>query len=338
MDLLVVVVNYRTAGLAVDCLASLAPEVGPAGARVVVTDNASGDDSVAVLREAVSRRGWGGWASVLPLGRNGGFAYGNNEAIRPALASAGPPRYVLLLNPDTVARPGALKALVDFMDGRPDVGIAGSRLEDPDGTPQLSAFRFPGVLSELEGGLRVGPVTKLLSRWAMAPPVSGVECQTSCVAGASMIVRREVFDAVGLLDEGYFMYFEEIDFCRRALRAGWPCWYVPRSRVVHLVGQSSGVTDLRTPPKRLPAYWFDARRRYFLRHRGRLGKFLADLAWASGFAAHRVRRYVTGGPVYADPPMVLWDFVRYNFLPFPCRGGDARRGERASAEAALAPE
>lgn len=328
MNMLVVIVNYRTARLTVDCLESLAPEVGPASARVVVTDNASGDGSVAVLNRAVESNGWADWASVAPLGRNGGFAFGNNAAIRPALRSADPPRYVLLLNPDTVVRPGALKALVDFMDGRPAVGIAGSRLEGPDGSPQFSAFRFPSVFSELEGGLRLGLVTRLLSRWRMAPPISEVASPTPCVAGASMMIRREVFDAVGLLDEGYFMYFEEIDFCRRALRAGWPCWYVPESRVVHLVGQSSGITDVKTPLKRLPAYWFEARRRYFLTHHGRLGKFLADLAWASGFAAYRLRGALGLKTLHVDPPLALWDFIHHNFIPaLGPRGGPPAREE-----------
>src|SRR4051812_41551380 len=142
MRVLIVIVNYRSADLAVDCLRSLAPEVralgGPAAARVVVTDNASGDDSVPRLTAAVRDNGWGDWATVRPLARNGGFAYGNNEAIRPALAAANPadkPEYVLLLNPDTRVRPGAVRALLDFMDADPQAGLAGSRLEDPDGTP-----------------------------------------------------------------------------------------------------------------------------------------------------------------------------------------------------------
>ena len=105
--LLIVIVNYRTASLVVECLASLEGEVrAMAGVHVVVTDNASGDGSVERLRQEVRDRGWEGWATIQPLGRNGGFAWGNNEAIRPALASATPPRYVLLLNPDTIVRPG----------------------------------------------------------------------------------------------------------------------------------------------------------------------------------------------------------------------------------------
>lgn len=319
MRLLIVIVNYRSASLAIDCLRALAPQVAGAGAlpgtRVVVADAPSGDDSVARLTEAVRANAWGGWVTIQPLARNGGFAYGNNEAIRPALASDDKPDYVLLLNPDTLVRPGALRALVAFMDATPQAGIAGSRLECPDGKPQKSAFRFPSPLSELEGGLRLGLISKLLNRRVVAPPVPETAEPTPAdwVAGASMIVRRAVFESAGLMDEGYFMYFEEVDFCLRAARKGWRCWYVPASRVVHLVGQSSGVTDVRAAPlKRRPKYWFDSRRRYFLTNHGRLKTFLADAAWAFGFATFRVRQFVQRKPD-TDAAHLWKDFVRHNF-------------------------
>ena len=317
MNLLIVIVNYRTAGLTVDCLHSLATEVaGMPGTKVVVTDNASGDDSVSRLQAALEENGWSGWASVQPLEHNGGFASGNNAAIRPALAAADRPRYVLLLNPDTIVLPGALPTLVAYLDGRPEVGLAGSHLEDGDGAASASAFRFPTVLGEVEGGLRLGAATKLLARWAVCPPIPTTARAVDWVAGACLIVRREVFEAVGLLDERYFMYFEEVDFCLRARRAGWPCWYVPEARVVHLIGQSSGVTDLARPRKRRPAYWFHARRRFFLTHHGRARTVLANLAWASAYATYRVRRFLQRKPD-ADPESFLRDFVRYNFLVKP---------------------
>ena len=307
--LLVVIVNYRTAGLTIDCLHSLVNEVRSLpGTRVVVADNASGDESVERIGAAIETEGWGNWASLMPLDRNGGFAFGNNAVIRPVIESTNPPPYVLLLNPDTIVRPGALQALVNFMNEHPNVGIAGSRLEDPDGTPQRSAFRFHTVLSELDSGLSLGVVSKLLSRWVVAPPVSDETCQTDWVAGASMIVRRDVFEAAGLMDEDYFMYYEEMDFCLQAKKSGWSCWYVPQSRVVHLVGQSSGVTDTKRPPKRLPQYWFDSRRRYFLKNHGWLYTALADAVWASSFALWRLRRMVQGKPD-KDPPQLLSDFL-----------------------------
>lgn len=310
---LVVIVNYRTAAMVEDCLRSLEQEVASGDVRVVVTDNDSGDGDR--LAGFVDRAGYGAWASVVPLPKNGGFAYGNNAAIRGPLASPNPPRYVWLLNPDTLVRPGALRELVAFLNANPKAGIAGSRLEDPDGTPQRSAFRFHSFWSELENGARLGALSKALSRRIVAPPVPVGEepVRTDWVAGASMLVKREVFEQAGLLDEGYFMYFEEVDFHRRAAEAGYECWYVPRSRVVHLVGQASGVTD-KNVRRRRPGYWFDARARYFASHHGRIGKLAIDLAWAGGYASYRLRRALQRKPD-TDSPRLLWDFVRHNLLP-----------------------
>lgn len=281
--------------------------------RVVVVDNASPDDSVPAIREAIANNQWSDWISLLPLQVNDGFAAGNNAAIAPALQCHQPPDYVLMLNPDTVVRRGAVPALAQFLDANPQVGIAGSRLESADGTPQRSAFRFHSVLSELDGGVRLGLVSKLLWRHRVAPPVPEEPGRTDWVAGASMMIRREVFERIGLIDAGYFMYFEEVDFCLRAARAGWPCWYVPASRVVHFVGRSSGITDANRRTMRRPAYWFHSRRRYFLRNHGRFKALLADVAWAGGFASYRLRRLIQRKPDN-DPANFLWDFVRYNFF------------------------
>ncbi|PSO85942.1 MAG: glycosyl transferase family 2 [Cyanobacteria bacterium QH_9_48_43] len=308
--LLIVILNYRTPGMTIECLRSLASEVPSLlGTRVVVSDNASGDGSVDHIQAAIESEGWGEWASLLPLEQNGGYAFGNNAAIRLALHSNNPPPYFLLLNPDTIVRPGALKALVEFMNEHPSAGIAGSRLEDPDETPQRSAFRFHTLLGELDRGLRLGVVSKLLTKWLVAPPVPEDTCPTDWVAGASMIVRREVFEQVGLMDEAYFMYYEEVDFCLRANQSGWSCWYVPQSRVIHLVGQSSGVTDTKCPPQRRPQYWFDSRRRYFLKNYGWLYAALADVIWVGSFALWRLRRRIQRKPD-SDPPHLLVDFLR----------------------------
>ena len=130
MRLLIVIVNYRTADLAIDCLSSLAGEVATVpGTQVIVTDSASGDDSPVRLEQAIAARGWGRWVSLLPLATNRGFAAGNNAAIDCALAQQERPDYLLLLNPDTVVYPGALAILVAFMDRNPQVGLAGPRVE-----------------------------------------------------------------------------------------------------------------------------------------------------------------------------------------------------------------
>ena len=314
MKLLVVIVNYKTAGLTVDCLRSLAPEL-PAvagGVRVVVTDNASGDGSVEAIQKAIDENNWT-WATLMPLPRNGGFAYGNNRGIEPALQGDDKPQYVYLLNPDTIVQPGAAKALVDFLDQHADAGIAGGRAINPDGTVRNSAFRFHTVLSELEGSIRLGVVTKLLRRYVVAEPPPDKPARVDWVSGASMMIRREVFEAIGLLDERYFMYFEETDFCLRAARAGFATWYVPQSRIIHLVGQSSGVTGTQRALRRRPKYWFESRHLYFRRNYGALKTLAADLLWTGGFAVNNVLQKLRRRP-RTDPPWLWCDFVRYNVV------------------------
>jgi len=310
LKLLVVIVNYRTPALTIDCLGSLAAEGGlPADSRVVVTDNLSGDDSVRRIGAAIEERGWQAWAQLMPLARNGGFAYGNNEAIRPALAGADKPEFVLLLNSDTQVYPGALQTLVDFLEQHPEAAMVGSRLEDPDGTAQFSTFRFPSLWSELDEALRIGPIHRLLSRFVTLLPTPTSAAQVDWVAGASLCIRREVFDTIGLLDDDYFLYYEETDFCLRAARAGFTCWYEPKSRVMHLIGQSTGVTVRDQALPRRPKYWFDSRRRYFLRNHGRLFTALLDAVWSLSYPLGRLQLRLRRKRVF-DPRRLWLDYVR----------------------------
>ena len=306
----IVIVNYRTSGLVVECLRSLAREAAALGANVTIVDSASGDGSAERIGQAIEAERWAGWASVIPLDNNGGFGFGNNAALRPLLASSPGPDYFFLLNPDTVVRPGAVKVLLQFMEDHSEVGIVGSRLEDPDGTPQRCAFRFPTVFGELDHGLRLGIISHMLARWVVAPPPPASACQTDWVSGASMMIRRAVLDSIGLFDEGFFLYFEEVDLCLRAARAGWSCWYEPRSRVVHLMGQSTGLkTGLDR--KRLPDCWFESRRRYFLKNHGRFYAALVDAVWTAGHLLWRMRRVVQRKP-QRDPEKILTDFLRHS--------------------------
>lgn len=306
----VAIVNYCTADLTIDCLRSLQTEIEQSpGSKVVVVDNASPDGSGPVIAKAIADNGWEGWARLVMLPRNGGFAYGNNAVIREAMQAERPPRYVWLLNSDTVVRPGAMRVLVEFLDERPEVGIAGSCLEDPDGTLQRSAFRFHSVLGELESSARLGPISRLLERWAVSSPMTRVTTRYDWLAGASMMVKSDVFRGIGLLDETYFLYYEETDFCRQAAAAGWQCWLVAESRVVHLVGASTGVTSRSQPMRRRSQYWFDSRRHYFVKNHGRLVAIGADLALAAGVSLSRLRGFFERRSV-ALPERFLFDIVR----------------------------
>jgi N-acetylglucosaminyl-diphospho-decaprenol L-rhamnosyltransferase len=306
----IVIVNYRTADLAIDALRSLSSQVDDlGGGRVVVMDNYSGDGSVELLTTVIKREGWSDWARVMPLDRNGGFAFGNNSGIRAALASVDHVDYVMLLNPDTIARKGAVKALVAFLEHHPRVGIAGSLLENKDGGVECSAHRIHSPLSELNAGARLGLLSRLLHRYAVSEcPVTEAH-QCDWVSGASLIVRREVLEQVGLMDDGYFLYFEEVDFCRRVQQAGWECWYVPESRVMHLEGASTGI---RATAKRRAEYWYDSRRRFFVKHYGIAGLIAADILWAIGRCSYLLRRVLhigARGRENNDPKWFMFDLL-----------------------------
>lgn len=308
----VVIVNYRTAQLCLDAVRSLAAERElVAELSVTVVDGASGDGSTAAIADAIEREGWGEWVELLALEVNAGFAGANNAAIAPLLDRAEPPDYVHLLNPDAYVRPGAVRTLVDFLERNPRVGIAGSRLEDPDGAPQRSAFRFPSLYSEMENALQFRISSWLLAPWAVAPSVSDTVAPADWLSGASMMVRRAVFEEVGLFDDGYFLYFEETDFCLRARRARWACVYVPESRVVHLVGQATGINV--EGEGRRPAYWFESRRRYFRKNHGLAYAATADVLRIAGAASAEARRRLLGKPP-RNPPYLITDFVRHSVL------------------------
>ncbi len=310
MKLLVVIVSYRVAHLTIDCLRSVAEELHRVdGTQVAVCENGTGDDSAEKIQNTIDVNGWGDWCKLTILETNLGFTGGNNAILRPALASADPPEYFLLLNADTVVKPNALKALVEFMDENPRIGIAGSRLENPDGTAQCSAFRFLSPLGEFAGYSAIGAIASLLDRWFVAPPVVDHACETDWVSGASMLIRRKVLDDVGVLDDGYYTYFDDIDYCFNARKHGWPTWYVPSSRVVHLVGQTTGVKI--SQPKRVPSYVLDARRRYLLKNHGPIYAALVDAGMIVGLSLNRLRALLTGNADNTAPHR-LSDAIRHS--------------------------
>ena len=309
----VVIVNYRTPELSIACLRSLKAEVlAHPDASVTVVDNDSRDNSAHLISVAIESEGWTSWVSLIESPLNGGFSDGNNVAIRSALACENTPDCFWLLNPDTLVRPGALSALTSFLGSRPQVGICGGGIENQRGLPWPFVFRFPSILSELEQALSFGPASALLSKWAILKPISDFPEKVDWVCGASMMVRREVIDKVGLMDDGYFLYFEETDYCLAANRAGWECWYVPQSRIMHIAGQSTGIVE-SDQPKRLPSYWFDSRRRYFVKNHGRLYAVIADIVWMTAFALGRLRHRLQRMPD-RDPPRFLADFFCHSAL------------------------
>jgi N-acetylglucosaminyl-diphospho-decaprenol L-rhamnosyltransferase len=312
LDIVVVIVTYKTAQLTVDGLRSVERERSASGLRIraVVIDNASGD--LPLISQAAEDNNWTSWVTLITAPKNGGFAYGNNLGIQHAYLTANPD-YVYLLNPDAQVRPGAIGTLVSFLEKHRDVGIAGSSFEDLDGSDWPIAFRFPGLLSELDDGLAFGPASRILRPWAVAQRMRNTPQPVDWICGASMLIRAKVFTAIGGMDENYFLYFEETDFCFRARRAGFATWYVPDSRVMHIRGQSTAVTDLTKGPRRMPGYWWESRRRYYAVTCG-IGHAIAiDLVTALARSLGLLKR-VLAGRGHTAVPYFVRDLARYTVL------------------------
>ena len=305
-------VSYRSARLQIDCLRSIAGERSTPGVniRAVVVDNASGDHPD--LSQAVHENGWSSWVELILAPRNGGFAYGNNLGIRRAIESGAD--YLLLLNPDTQVRPRAIASLVAFLESHPGIAIAGPSFENADGAEWPMAFRFPSLVSELATALGMGLVTRLLGNRMVARRMSGDPQRVDWVSGAAMMIHARVFALMGGFDESYFLYFEETDFCFRAARAGFATWYVPASRVMHIMGQSTDVViEHGREPKRLPGYWFESRRRYLAASLGVGGAMAADLLVLLAYPVGYLKQTLLGRR-RAMVPHYLRDLWRYSVL------------------------
>lgn len=301
----VVIVNYRTPELVKECLASLAPAAKALDVSVFVGDAASGDGSVEAIQSFIAREGLT-WARCFAIGCNRGFAYGNNAIVERCVLPDPGFSHVWFLNPDTYVRPGALEALVSFLATHPEAGIAGSRLEDPDGTPRSFGFRAPRPWREFFRGARLGVLDRLVPQAAVKIEDLRSSRRVDWVTGASFMVRREVLDRIGLMDAGYFLYFEETDLMTRACAAGYEVWHVADSHVVHLAGQATGVRTGRQEqgPEPLSDIWLASRRRYMRKHFGRFGPARANLFFLAGDLVYRAHRRLRGRMIH-DPPR-MW--------------------------------
>ena len=283
----VILLNYRTPQLTLECLESLEGELDAEQDIAVIVENGSQDGSVGAISGAIQRRGWGRWTRLLPSETNLGFAGGCNLGIRSVEADA-----YLLLNNDTLVRPGAMASLLRAAKEHPEAGIIGARLEHLDGTPQVSCFHYQSPVSECIQSAATGPVTRLLRRFNVPIPASDVPMEPDWVCFAAALIRREVIDQIGYLEDGYFLYFDDVDYCRRARRAGCRVLHWPEARVVHLVGRSNPLESSKAERRRKPRYYYESRARYFAKFYGRVGLWAANLLWMAGRAVSLSRELV----------------------------------------------
>lgn len=302
----IAIVNYKTSDLVCECLKGIAQLVTAADIKVCIVDNHSCDGSYERLIEEAQKPDYFGWVQVLDGARNGGFSYGNNLAAK-HFADLDVSHF-WMLNPDTYPTEHSLANLLTVFDRYPESGAVGSRLQDTDGTRQIAAFNFPRPLGEFVNMLRAGAVERLFSRYVVASTLPEKLHKVDWVAGASMLLRWEDFKSVGFMDEGYFLYFEEVDLCFKIGQLGRSIYYAPQSVVVHHVGAATGISDTRKKAPRRPRYWFNSRRRYFINNFGISGALIADVSALIGLVLYKMKVKVLRQPD-TDPPSITRDLL-----------------------------
>ncbi|HDN79324.1 MAG TPA: glycosyltransferase family 2 protein [Chloroflexi bacterium] len=263
-NLAVIIVSYNVRSFLEKCLSSLLDELNSADfkASTYVIDNASSDGSPELVRKRFPS------VNLIANESNLGFAAANNLVMRELLKEPAPPDYFFLLNPDTQVCQGAICKLLNFMENHPVVAVAGPKLLNPDGSLQHSAFRFPGLMQvfldffPLHHRIASSPLN---GRYPRRLYERGKPFPVDHPLGAAMMVRREAVEQVGLMDEGFFMYCEEIDWCIRFRKAGWQIYCVPEAEIVHHIARSTSQFQ-----DRMFVELWRSRYRLFTKYRGPL--------------------------------------------------------------------
>lgn len=263
VDLSIIIVSWNTSQLLAQCLTTVHQNLLASPnlvAETFVVDNASKDDSTQMVQMHYP------WVRLLINQENLGFAGGNNQALRQATG-----RYVMLLNPDTEMKSGSLATLIEFMQQQPDVGAIGPYLLNPDGSLQLSCYPAPTLWGEFGRLFHLDSILPWLTyrqeEWDSSTPR-----EVDVIKGACLLVRQEALSQVGFLDEGFFMYAEEVDLCRRLKAKGWPLYWVPQAKVLHYGGQST--KQARTD---MFLRLYETKVLYFRKHYGTIGASLYKL-------------------------------------------------------------
>lgn len=292
MDLSIVIINWNTCHLLARCLESVYANPPDNKFEVIIVDNGSADDSVAMIRERFPQ------VRLFANEKNVGFVRANNQAFQECQG-----RYVVLLNSDTIVQPNALAEMIKFLDENPQAGIVGAFVQNPDGTPQRCFGNFPTILTELAYAWGLDSWKPISKRLDPPPRFTSNVLQTDWVLGAALMIRRDILTQVGYLDETFFMYSEEVDLCYRVKQQGWANYVLRTATIVHLGGQSS-----QQIPAPMKAELFRSKIKYFRKHYGLLVSVLMYLIFAASILVRQFVYRLRGRKQLADIWVEAWKY------------------------------
>lgn len=281
MKLSVIIVSWNVREDLIRCLRSIFENSPACEFEVVVVDNASSDGTAECIKRDFTA------VAVIANEQNRGFAGANNEGIQKAGG-----QYIFLLNPDTIVHKGSLDTLIGFMDNNPDAGACGPKLLNTDGTTQASVRRFPtfrGALYRHSVFRLTGIFRAQYRKWLMKDFEYDRQADVEQLMGSALLIRRSAIEQVGMMDERFFMYYEEVDFCYRLKQRGWRIVFVPEATITHLGGRSAGQV-----PAARRAMMFASMLAFFRKHRGGFRTAVFSLVFKPGVIAADVCRFTAG--------------------------------------------
>ncbi len=256
-DVSIIIVNWNTKDFLRDCLKSIYENTKNLDYEIFVVDNASGDGSAKMVEEEFPK------VKSIKNKENVGFAKANNQVIKESKG-----KYILLLNPDTIVSTHAIKKMVEFMEDHPDVGVLGPKLLNPDSTLQPSCRSFPTLLTAFfEETLlnRLFPKNRIIGKYKMGYWKHSDIREVDQPMGSALMVRREAVDEVGLLDEQFYMYYEEVDWCYRIKKRGWKICFIPQAQIIHHGGAATNKNKSKSLVETYRSMY-----KFFRKHYGRL--------------------------------------------------------------------
>ena len=287
IELVVSIINFRTGDLTLQCVRSVLADMTGIKGLVVVVDNQSGDGSAEQIEDWIATQPEGTPVRLLRSATNSGFSGGHNQGFAAAA------EFYLVLNSDAVLHPGFLRTMLTAARAEPRSGLFAPVIEYDDGGVQDSCFRFPSPLGELVRSARSSLVTRVFRRSEVSLGPDPVPTEIEWASFACILLRGEMVQAIGPMDEGYFLYFEDVEYCLRARRAGWGIQQVREARAIHFRGGSGPVKTLIRERARLPRYYYSSRTRFLYQAHGLGGLIAANLLWYVGRAIKHL--YVFAG-------------------------------------------
>lgn len=276
-DIVISIINFRTGDLTLQCVQSVLADLAGINGQIVVIDNFSEDGSAEQIQAWIAEQPVSTPIQFLQSAINSGFSGGHNQVMQAVQAS-----FYLILNSDAILRPGFLTTMLEATAAHPKAGFLCPIIEYDDGVIQNSCFRFHGPFSELIRAAQIGAITRLFKGYDVSLGPDPDPSQIQWASFACILLRAEMVEAIGPMDEGYFLYFEDVEYCLRAARAGWSVRQIRAAKAVHFRGGSGPVKTLHKARKRLPKYYYSSRTRFLYQAHGYGGLIAANLLWYLG--------------------------------------------------------